>query len=308
MLILKPIIHETIWGGEKLYKYVADEENKKIGHLYLVSGRKGMSNEIINGRYKGKTLSEVFNIQKKAWKMEEYEEFPLTIALVDAFNNLSIQVHPDDVTAKRLEGKRIGKMESWLFLEGPDSGWIYDGCACTEEAQLKATIEERRMEEIAARLKVDTNDYVCIKAGTLHAMTAGSLVYEIEYGSDYTYRFYDYNRRDEQGNKRELHIEKALESIKLNLIPKVQKSVIGQWISEEKYEIQKVKKAENYQNLSCELECISLLDGEGMADGCKISSGMGVLLSPGEKLDNVTVHNAIIARMRNIEREYEKRN
>ena len=255
MFILEPIIHETIWGGYKLCKYM-DKWEGKIGHLYLVNGHKQMSNIILNGDYKGKTLRDVFRIQASDWNMEQYEEFPLTIALVDASDNLSIQVHPDDTITEKLEGQGIGKMESWLFLDEPYEGWIYDGCVCDTKEQVECAVNVNRMEEITEKIEIHHNDYVCIEPGTLHAMTAGSLVYEIEYGSDYTYRFYDYNRKDEEGNVRELHIEKAVKAIKPEIIASVKTNIGEQWISEEKYEIRKVKNIEIYQNDSNGIECL----------------------------------------------------
>lgn len=297
MFVLKPIIHETIWGGKRLQKYVEDCDSQ-IGHLYLVNGHAGTSNIIMNGNYCGKTLKEAFDAEKFRWKMGEYEEFPLTIALVDASDSLSIQVHPDNIAAERIEGERIGKMESWLFLEKLNTDWIYAGCLCDTKKDLESAVMDSKVEEIVGRLQISPNDYVYIEAGTLHAMTAGSLVYEIEYGSDYTYRFYDYNRTDGKGNKRELHIDKAIEAVKLGIQPKVHRNVGGQWISEEKYEIRKVEYIERYENTGNKVECIVLLEGNGVLEGCKVSGGMGILLLPGEKLEEIDIRSGIIARVR----------
>lgn len=297
MYILEPIAHNTIWGGERLGKYVADTPTM-LGHLYIVNGHKAMSNVIRNGIYRGMTLYELFKTQKTNWNMAEYEEFPLTIALVDAKENLSIQVHPDDVTAGQIEHEKIGKTESWVFLEPPLTGWIYAGCRCKTAQILKTAVENGEMEQVTDHLKITKNDYVCVTAGTLHAMTAGSLVYEIEYGSDYTYRFYDYNRKDENGNARELHIEKALSSIHLDTQPSVKKIHGRMWLSEKKYEICQVTDLSQYKNESSTIECISLLEGEGKCDNCEVKSGMGILLLPGEKLTGLTINNAIIARLK----------
>ncbi len=296
MYILKPVIHETIWGGNRLNHYVK-EYGVKIGHLYLANGHDEMSNEILNGVYAGKILKDVFQTEKRNWNMEEYNEFPLTIALVDASENLSIQVHPDNIDAERLEGIRIGKTESWIFIQEPEKGWIYDGCRCSTKEEIEMAVKENRMEEITARLNIKKNDYVCVKAGTLHAMTEGSLVYEIEYGGDFTYRFYDYNRKDKDGNSRELHIRKAVESIKPDNIPVVRRDIGNQWISEENYEIQKIKDQKEYQNISEGLECFTLLDGEGQEEDCELYNGMTVLLLPGEKLSQIKINQAIIARI-----------
>lgn len=296
MYILEPIIHETIWGGNRLHRYI-DDKKRKVGHLYLVNGHEGMSNIILNGQDKGHTLQEVFLKNREKWDMKEFSEFPLTIALVDATENLSIQVHPDDETAERLEQKRIGKKESWLFLEAPKSEWIYGGCKCDSAEELNEMLSKGRMQEITAHLPICQYDCACVEAGTLHAMTEGSLVYEIEYGSDFTYRFYDYGRKDSNGNQRELHTEKAVKSIKLQKIPSVTASKKEIWISEDVYEICWKENISDYMNHGNEIECITVLDGAGNNSGVHVKGGMSFLLMPGEEIRDVQFKNIIIARL-----------
>lgn len=296
MYILEPIFHETLWGGNRLNQYVKGNI-KKLGHLYLVNGHKNMSNKILNGIYKGKRLSEVFDYQKKNWNLDMYKEFPLTIALVDASEHLSIQVHPDDLAAEKLEGEKIGKTESWLFLEAPLSGWIYNGCSCKTKKEIEKAVGQGKMEEITRHFPVMKSDYVCVKAGTLHAMTAGSLVYEIEYGSDFTYRFYDYGRKNEQGKQRELHIDKAIHAIKPEAAS-VKKVYKGGWMSEKNYEICVVENLDCYKNSGKEIECISILDGTGSYEENFIGTGTSILLLPGEQIEGVELKYAVIARIR----------
>lgn len=296
MYILEPIPHETIWGGKKLSSFVEGNVGQ-IGHLYLVNGHREMTNKIINGEFAQKTLREVFDIKKNDWHMGQYQEFPLTVALVDAAESLSIQVHPDDMMAEELENNRIGKRESWLFLNAPKSGWIYNGCECTTLNEVIRAVDCGRMEEITGRLPIENNSYVCVEAGTLHAMTAGSLVYEIEYGSDFTYRFYDYNRVDNDGNKRELQVEKALKSIKLGLKSKAFCVNNEEWIHEKNYEIRIMNNTNNYKNDSNIMEVFSVINGSGCCDSQTINAGMSILLLPGEQLNNVTIEKAVIARL-----------
>ncbi len=296
MYILEPIIHETIWGGDRLHRYL-DDKKQKVGHLYLVNGHEGMSNVILNGQDKGHTLREVFLENREKWDMKEFCEFPLTIALVDASENLSIQVHPDDETAEKLEQKRIGKKESWLFLETPKSGWIYGGCMCDSAEELNEMLSKGKIEEITAHLPIHQFDCACVEAGTLHAMTAGSLVFEIEYGSNFTYRFYDYERTDFNGSQRELHTEKAVKSIKPQKNPSVIASKKEIWISEDVYEICWKANVSDYMNHGNEIECITVLEGTGNNSGVQIREGMSFLLMPGEEIRDVQFKNIIIARL-----------
>ena len=127
MLILKRIIHTTIWGGPKISQ-LTGVEGDKIGHLYSLYCREGISNEILNGKWKGQCLNDVFPMFKGDFNMSRYEYFPLTLALTEAHENLSIQVHPNDEQANKLENKARGKRESWYFIDAPASGKIIDGC------------------------------------------------------------------------------------------------------------------------------------------------------------------------------------
>ena len=294
MLILNPISHETIWGGNRI---LHNADGKKIGHLYMVCGHPGLSSPVMNGPDKGRLLCDLFAERKTEWGLGEFEEFPLTIAIVDASDDLSIQVHPDDRAAQELEGKRIGKKESWLFLEAPESGWIYAGCSARTKMDVEEAVKGGTMEKAVGRLPVRRGDYVCIGAGTLHAMTAGSLVYEIEYGSNYTYRFYDYNRVGADGKGRELHIGKALKSIDVRARPR--KESWGNGIfTEDVYEVRRCSVNGPYRNSSGEIECISVLSGNAVLDGISVGYGMSLLLFPGEEIAGADFGDAVIARLR----------
>lgn len=286
MISLKPLIHETIWGGARLRRY-ANDDSKKIGHLYLVNGHSNMSNIVDDGEFKGTSLWELFPEKKALWGMEDYEEFPLTIALVDATDSLSIQVHPSADAAYKIEGKRWGKEESWLFLEAPKSGWIYAGCKATCMGDVERAIEELQMEDITDRIIIEKGDYVCIKPGMLHAMTAGCITFEVEYGSDFTYRFYDYNRRNDLGEARELHIEKAKKSLSIGKKPTVQHLETGKWLKEENYEMAVLDNIDSYINRSGTAEIFSELD-----------CGKSYIVEPREELRlNKMVDRAVVVRL-----------
>ena len=141
MHILETISHETIWGGQKLMPY-SDGCCNKIGHLYSLQCENGHSNMILNGSYQGKAFQEYFQENKDRFNLGNYSMFPLIIALVEANDNLSIQVHPDDELARKLENADYGKNESWFFIEAPKDGFIYNGCTSLniDEVQKKSGI------------------------------------------------------------------------------------------------------------------------------------------------------------------------
>ena len=296
MLILKRIVHNTIWGGPKISR-LAGVDGDKIGHLYSLYCRKGVSNEILNGEWRGKCLNDMFEFFKEEFRMSQYEYFPLTLALTEAQENLSIQVHPNDEMANELESKARGKRESWYFIDAPMSGTIINGCTCVDKEQEAQMIEHGQFMEMADTLAVKVGDYVFVEPGTLHAITAGSLVFEIEEGADFTYRFYDYDRLDAQGNKRELHVEKATSALDIHL-KSVAKSYNCDEIKEKTYITKLIDNTESYRNESDTLECFTFVKGALDCDNMAVAPGSTILLWPGESLDTCRVKLAFVSRMR----------
>lgn len=293
-MILKRIIDTTIWGGPKISQ-LAGVEGQNIGHLYSLYCREGISNEILNGEWKGRTLNEVFQLFKGEFGMSRYDYFPLTLALTEAQENLSIQVHPNDAAANALEHRARGKRESWYFIDAPTSGTIINGCTCRDAEQEAEMIAQGQFMEMADTLAVQVGDYVFVEPGTLHAITAGSLVFEIEEGADFTYRFYDYDRTDSQGNKRELHVEKATSALDIHLKSQV-RHYDGQEILEKTYSTKLINATAAYSNESDMLECFTLVRGKLSCDGIDVAPGSTVLLWPGEALDTQQVELAFVSK------------
>ena len=295
MLILGTKVHETIWGGEKLTPY-SESNCKKIGHLYSVNCNKNESNIILNGKYEGKSFNEYFDENKGKFGLEKYDYFPLIIALVEARDNLSIQVHPDDEAVKILDTEiKYGKNESWFFIDAPDTGSIYNGCLCTSMDELKREIALGNMGKKTGLLEVRKGDYVYIEAGTLHAMSSGSLVYEIEENAGCTYRFFDFDRLDAEGKKRPLQIPEAFYSIDLK-----KKSCVQRYgkepIEEKKYITQYYGGIKRYKNESNTLQVLTVLDGMLNVEGINVTKGMSFILEPQEEIEFAeNVINAIVA-------------
>lgn len=297
MLVLEPICHETIWGGPRISKF-ADVSSKKIGHLYSVYCRKGISNRILNGKWSGMNLNDVFPLWKADFQMEKYPFFPLTLALTEADEHLSIQVHPDDAAANALEHSTRGKRESWYFLEPPKAGYIYNGCVCRNEAERDQFIAKKRYLDMTDTLPVKVGDYVFVEPGTLHSITAGSLVYEIEEGADFTYRFFDFDRIDTDGNRRELHIEKANASLRISK-KSITKCYHGtSWLEETTYATRKLEEATAYKNESATVECFTLIQGQAVCDGIQLRPGMTAMLWPHESIYGAEVQLSFVSKLR----------
>ena len=219
ILKFKPLLKSTIWGGSKIIPFKnLDSGQANVGESWEVSGVKDNESVVSEGEFEGKMLNElVAELKEKLVGEENYERFgnsfPLLVKFIDAQQDLSIQVHPDDETAHR-QGKPMGKTEMWYALESDDDATLRVGLrkAITPELY-KEMVEDGSIVEALAEYKLSADDCFFIPEGRIHAICKGSFVAEIQQTSDVTYRIYDYKRRDKDGNYRELHTKEASEAI-----------------------------------------------------------------------------------------------
>lgn len=215
----EPLLKQTIWGGNKIvaFKHIqSDLEN--VGESWEVSGVPGDESVVANGECKGKTLNEVLvEMKQKLVGEENYkrfgDRFPLLIKFIDARQDLSIQVHPDDETAHR-QGKAMGKTEMWYVMDSDEDASLKVGLKkkITPEEYARM-VEDDTICDALGNYKVKSGDCFFIPAGRIHAICSGSFIAEIQQTSDVTYRIYDYKRKDKNGNYRELHTKEAAEAI-----------------------------------------------------------------------------------------------
>ncbi len=283
MFLLQSYAHKTIWGGEKLIPY-AHGETGPIGHLYSVRCTAQDSSRILTGPYRGQTMNTYFSEVKEKFSLSGYAYFPLVIALTDACDNLSIQVHPDDETVPVLDAAlQRGKNESWFFIDAPEDGTIFCGCTLTDMGELRSALIEGRMEEVTKRLPVHRGDYIHVQAGTLHALSKGSLVFEIEENGGATYRFFDFNRTDSEGHTRPLHIPQAFFAIHPELESHTRTYGDGP-IEERRYLTRHFDAVSEYRNSSDTLQVFTVLKGSFPFDGIEVLPGMSFILEPGDVL------------------------
>lgn len=216
----RPIYKDKIWGGQKI-KTILNKDFSPLtncGESWELSGILDDVSEVANGFLEGNDLNEMMEIYMYDMIGEEnYHKFgmgfPLLIKFIDATDNLSVQVHPDDEVA--MERHELnGKTELWYIMEADPGSGLYLGFkdGVTREDYLNA-VEKGTVDELLRFYPAKKGDIFFIPAGTVHAIGKGILLAEIQETSDITYRIFDWNRTDEDGNQRELHIEEALDAI-----------------------------------------------------------------------------------------------
>lgn len=218
-----PYLKDVIWGGSKICKYKQlPASSDKVGESWEISAVPGHESVVDAGEYKGMTLPELidrFGVQLLGSKVvERYgKAFPLLIKIIDANQNLSVQVHPDDELARKRHNS-LGKTEMWYIIQSDKDAKIYAGLntAMTPDDYVRRVAEGSFAETLAVH-DSHPGDVFFLSAGRVHAIGAGNLLAEIQESSDVTYRIYDYDRRDAQGNTRELHTELAKDAIDFTL-------------------------------------------------------------------------------------------
>ncbi len=218
-----PILKDKIWGGQKL-KTILNKESDlpNIGESWELSDVEGDTSIVANGSLKGKSLKYLLEEYKSDLLGEKNykvfgNKFPLLIKFIDAKQDLSIQLHPNDELAAKRHNS-FGKTEMWYVFQADDDANLIVGFnqEVTPDKYLKH-LEDKTLTEILNFDKVKTGDTYFIEVGRVHAIGAGVMVAEIQQTSDITYRVYDWDRVDDQGNERELHNDLAIDAIDFNM-------------------------------------------------------------------------------------------
>jgi mannose-6-phosphate isomerase len=221
----EPILKEIIWGGDEICRFKnLYPQRKGIGESWEISHVKDNVSIVANGELKGKSLEDLIEIYGERLLGKKPLEsfgttFPLLIKFIDARDALSIQVHPNDELAQKRHHS-FGKTEMWYVIKGDRGAYLYSGFsqAITPEQYLKS-LEDDTFINYLQKYEVKSGDVFFLPAGRVHAIGAGCFIAEIQQTSNITYRIYDYNRKDAQGNPRELHTELAKDAIDYQLYP-----------------------------------------------------------------------------------------
>ena len=223
--LLKPIGKDYLWGGSRLNtEFSKNIPLSPLAESWECSTHKDGSSIIASGDNEGMSLTDYIKQHPEVMGDNvlnnpdlNHEELPILIKLIDAKSNLSVQVHPNDEYAKEHENGSLGKTEVWYVLDATtDASLVYGFSNNVTEDMVRESAANGTLEKYLQKVQVKKDDLFFIPSGTVHAIGAGALIVEIQEDSNITYRLYDYDRKDKNGNKRELHVEKAIEVMNMN--------------------------------------------------------------------------------------------
>lgn len=287
VLFFKPIPRKALWGKTLVKDYFHyDDFPDGVGQAWAFSGLEQDSSICISEPFHGKTLYELWNTHQELFGHKQ-GKFPVIVSLVGPEEDLSIQVHPDKEHAKKV-GFDAGKNEAWYFLEADKEASIVYGHNAKNQEELQNYIDQEKWYDLIRYLKVKKDDFVYLPAGLLHALKAGSIVYEIQQSTDITYRFFDYHRKDAAGNERELHLQQAIDCLsydpslmenKCTPIVKEEEHMIKTvYIHNDSFTVTKLEINGNVLYHDANYQLASVVKGQGKVDGQEVSIGDNFLI------------------------------
>lgn len=310
-LKMNPEFKQYIWGGDNLKKiYHKQTPPPPVAESWEISAIDSCPSRIANGEYKGKTINEMSRIFGKEFlgkSISPNEKFPLLLKILDACDRLSVQVHPDDAYAMKNENGSKGKTEAWYVLHAePEASLIYGFRKYVTKEEFQKAIDEGRCEDYLCSVPCEKGDVFYIPSGTVHAVGKGLILAEIQQSSETTYRVYDYERRDKDGNKRELHIQKALDVLDFSQHSESKKTVgkcekcgggtLERLIDNEFFVFEKISSESSFSaETDDRLHMLFVADGNAEICGEHFSEGDSIIIPAGMNTYKIS-GNAVILR------------
>lgn len=281
LLFIEPVLKERIWGGSRLKEYGYDLPDERTGECWAISAHPHGDCHVANGLYSGQTLSSLWNNHRELFGLKDAKDFPLLVKIIDAKEDLSVQVHPDDAYAAAHENGSFGKTECWYVLDCKEDATIVIGHNAKSEEEAALMIMEGRYRDLIREIPVHKGDFFQIEPGVLHAIKGGTLILETQQNSDVTYRVYDYDRL-ENGKPRELHKEQSLAVMKCPFRPKLGKpvtyrvgnTVVDHLITCPYYSVEHMTvNGPTSLHAGTVFQNLSVIEGEGTVDGIPVCKG-----------------------------------
>ncbi len=288
ILKMKPIFQEKIWGGNRLHTVFGyDIPSDETGECWAISGHSGGDCAIANPEFAGETVGSLWKKRPDLFGNTAGDIFPLLIKIIDAKDDLSIQVHPDDAYAAVHENGSLGKTECWYVLDCDEGATIIVGHNAASTEEMAQMVAENRWSELLREIPIHKGDFFQIDPGCLHAIKGGTLILETQQSSDVTYRFYDYGRLQD-GKPRKLHIAESLAVTKAPFVPTapVQDSFtvgdahVTHLVTCPYYSVYRAElSGKAVWNWDKPFVNVSILSGEGTMDGTPVKKGDHLLLT-----------------------------
>jgi mannose-6-phosphate isomerase len=291
ILFLKPVFKERIWGGSELNKrFGYDIPFTHTGECWGISAHPHGESIVSKGPFKGYKLSEVYQTHRELFNKIKAPLFPLLTKILDAQDDLSVQVHPNDLYAKKFE-KDLGKTECWYILSAKEDSYIIYGHHAKSKNEFKKMIEENQWNELLVKKPVKAGDFIYVPAGTIHAIGKGIMILETQQSSDTTYRLYDFDRLGTDGKPRELHLDQSIEVTTIphqdyvvkKEIKKINSSLITRFVSNNFFTVEKWEIDDLLEIPSNYYKLVSVIDGFGEINGQKIGKGDHFIITALEK-------------------------
>ncbi len=288
ILYLQPVLRERLWGGTRLAEFRYQLPSDHVGECWGVSAYPDSCCVVRNGIYAGRRLDDLWREEPALFgRTDTTQDFPLLIKIIDAHDDLSIQVHPDDEYARIHENGACGKTECWYVLDAEPGATIVIGHHAKDKEELSQMIHDGRFRDLIREVPVKAGDFFQIEPGTVHAIKAGTMVLETQESSDVTYRLYDYDRLQD-GRKRPLHIEQSIDVIRTPFEPKEIRPVtcsmpaarLTKYFDCRFYTVYKLDVDGSADvPLSGMFHTMSVIEGEGYLDGSRVEKGDHLVLA-----------------------------
>lgn len=288
ILKMKPIFQEKIWGGDRLntvFGYTLPSQT--TGECWAISGHPSGDCGIANAEFERETVGSLWKKQPEFFGNLPGESFPLLIKIIDAKDDLSIQVHPDDIYAAEHENGALGKTECWYVLDCDENATIIVGHNANSKEEMAQMVSEGRWSELLRQIPIKKGDFFQINPGCLHAIKGGTLILETQQSSNVTYRFYDYDRLQD-GKPRQLHIRQSLD---VTTVPHTLSTASAETFTLDDAEITHLVTCQYYSVFRCTLHGsvefdwqkpfvnVSIISGEGSLDGTPVKNGDHLLIT-----------------------------
>ena len=293
LLFLEPVFKTTMWGGGRLrdmYNFSIPDEH--TGESWVIGGHTNGDCRVIGGSYLGKRLSELWHDHPELFYNEQGvmgKEFPLLVKIIDAREDLSLQVHPDNQYAYEYEQGALGKTECWYILDCKPNASIIIGHKAKCKEDLENMIKEQRWDDLIREIPIKKGDFFQINPGCVHAIKGGTLVFETQQSSDITYRVYDYDRKEE-GKTRQLHLRQSLDVIEAPFCEAEDQYVRieGDGVIQEHlvhcdyYTVEKYEISESWNHrFYAPFVNVTILEGEGFWNGIAVKKGQSFIIPSG---------------------------